>query len=48
MPQVVISPHYSGETVNTSSLPAERFARNLRAWLSGEELEGVVKLEWGY
>ena len=48
MPNVVISPHYSGETVNNSSLPAERFARNLRAWLAGRELEGVVDLEHGY
>jgi phosphoglycerate dehydrogenase-like enzyme len=48
MPQVVISPHYSGETVNLSALPAERFARNLRAWVEGRELEGRVNLEWGY
>jgi phosphoglycerate dehydrogenase-like enzyme len=48
MPQLVISPHYSGETVNNSSLPAERFARNLRAWLAGGELEGIVNLEHGY
>jgi phosphoglycerate dehydrogenase-like enzyme len=48
MPNVVISPHYSGETVNNSTLPAERFARNLRAWLAGRELEGVVNLEHGY
>jgi phosphoglycerate dehydrogenase-like enzyme len=48
MPQVIVSPHYSGETVNNSALPVERFARNLRAWLSGQPLEGVVDLEWGY
>ncbi len=48
MPQVAISPHYSGETVNNSKLPAERFARNLRAWLAGRELEGVVNLNLGY
>jgi phosphoglycerate dehydrogenase-like enzyme len=48
LPQVVVSPHYSGETVNTSTLPAERFERNLRARLAGGELEGVVDLEWGY
>jgi phosphoglycerate dehydrogenase-like enzyme len=48
MPQVVITPHYSGETINYSSRPAERFARNLRAWLAGSELEGIVDLEWGY
>jgi phosphoglycerate dehydrogenase-like enzyme len=48
MPQVIISPHYSGETVNTSALPAERFMRNLRAWQTGGQLEGVVSLEHGY
>jgi phosphoglycerate dehydrogenase-like enzyme len=48
MPQVMVSPHYSGETVNSSSLPAERFSRNLHAWLGGGELEGKVDLEWGY
>jgi phosphoglycerate dehydrogenase-like enzyme len=48
MPQVIVSPHYSGEVVNTSALPAERFARNLRAAQSGGEMEGVVDLEWGY
>src|SRR5262249_37168904 len=48
MPQVIVSPHYSGETINNSSLPLERFMRNLRAWSSGRELEGMVDLEWGY
>jgi phosphoglycerate dehydrogenase-like enzyme len=49
MPQVVISPHYSGEVVNNSALPSERFARNLRSWLAtGLPGEGVVDLEWGY
>jgi phosphoglycerate dehydrogenase-like enzyme len=48
MPQVVVSPHYSGETVNSSPRPAGRFARNLHAWLTGGAMEGVVDLEWGY
>ncbi len=48
MPQVFVSPHYSGETINTSALPSERLARNLRNWLAGQELEGLVKLELGY
>jgi phosphoglycerate dehydrogenase-like enzyme len=48
MPQVFVSPHFSGETVNQSSLPVERFKRNLRTWLSGGDLEGRVNLEWGY
>jgi phosphoglycerate dehydrogenase-like enzyme len=48
MPNVLVSPHYSGETVNNSSLPIERFARNLHHWSEGSELEGRVKTEWGY
>lgn len=48
MPQVVISAHYSGEVVNQSSRPAERFARNLVAWSAGGALEGVVDLSAGY
>lgn len=48
LPQVLISPHYSGETVNLSALPAQRFARNLSRWLAGEELEGLVDLDAGY
>jgi phosphoglycerate dehydrogenase-like enzyme len=48
MPNVIVSPHYSGETVNNSALPSERFARNLRAWSAGRPLEGVVDLECGY
>lgn len=48
MPNVVVSPHFSGETVNTSALPAQRFTRNLRNWLANRDLEGVVNLELGY
>jgi phosphoglycerate dehydrogenase-like enzyme len=48
MPNVVVSPHYSGETVNLSDQPARRFARNLHGWLRGESLEGDVDLEQGY
>jgi D-2-hydroxyacid dehydrogenase (NADP+) len=48
MPNVLISPHYSGETVNNSRLPAQRFVRNLRAWLTNREFEGNVDLEHGY
>lgn len=48
MPQVIISPHYSGETVNQSGLPTARFARNLRNRRSGQPLEGLVNLEHGY
>jgi D-2-hydroxyacid dehydrogenase (NADP+) len=48
MPQVFVSPHYSGETVNQSARPAERLVRNLAAWKAGAPLEGVVNLEEGY
>jgi len=45
---VIVSPHYSGETVNRHAAPSERFARNLEAWLAGRPLEGVVDLDQGY
>ena len=45
---VIVSPHYSGDTVNLSAVPGERFARNLRSWLAGKPMEGVVRLEHGY
>ncbi len=48
MPRVVLTPHYSGETINLSDRPARRFVRNLSAWLDGQPLEGRVDLEWGY
>ena len=48
MPQVIVSPHYSGEVINQSSRPAECFARNLIAWNDGGDLEGVVDLTAGY
>lgn len=48
LPQVIVSPHYSGETINRGPLPSERFARNLRAWAASARLEGIVDLEWGY
>lgn len=48
MPNVVVSPHFSGETVNTGPLPAQRFVRNLRAFLDGNLQEGVVDLDQGY
>jgi phosphoglycerate dehydrogenase-like enzyme len=48
MKQVFLSPHYSGDTVNYSSLPGHRFTRNLHCWLEKRPLEGQVDLEWGY
>lgn len=48
MPNVLVSPHYSGETVNTGPLPAQRFVRNLRAFQEGNLQEGLVNLDEGY
>jgi phosphoglycerate dehydrogenase-like enzyme len=48
MPQVVVSAHYSGETVNLHRQPSERFARNLAAWIARRNLEGVIDLDQGY
>jgi phosphoglycerate dehydrogenase-like enzyme len=48
LPNIIVSPHYSGETVNNSSLPIRRFARNLRNYLAGRDMEGTVDLECGY
>jgi len=48
LPNVVITPHYSGETVNLNDPPARRFLRNLVNWRQGRTLEGIVDLEWGY
>lgn len=48
MPQVIVSPHYSGDTVNLSALPGERFLTNLRAFLDGRPLEKVVDVAEGY
>ncbi len=48
MPNVLVSPHFSGETLNNSGLPAQRFMRNLRAFQEGKLQEGLVDLEQGY
>jgi phosphoglycerate dehydrogenase-like enzyme len=48
MSQVLVSPHYSGEAVNWSSLPLERFLRNLHNWQEGRPLEGQVDTTLGY
>jgi phosphoglycerate dehydrogenase-like enzyme len=48
MPNVIVSPHFSGETCNTGCLPSQRFARNLRNYLATRDLEGPVNLDLGY
>lgn len=48
MPNVVVSPHFSGETLNNSAMPAKRFLRNLRAFQDGNLQEGLVNVDEGY
>jgi phosphoglycerate dehydrogenase-like enzyme len=48
MPQVIITPHYSGETVNQSAQPGEHFVRNLHCYLAGQPVGRRVHLETGY
>jgi phosphoglycerate dehydrogenase-like enzyme len=48
MRQVIVSPHYSGENVNLSSLPLQRFQRNLHNWLTHRPLEGLVNPALGF
>jgi phosphoglycerate dehydrogenase-like enzyme len=48
MPQVVITPHYSGEIVNLSSQSSDLFLRNLRAFLAGKPVGHVVDVTLGY
>ncbi len=48
MPNVVVSPHYSGETVNRSPQPGELLIRNLREFLAGRPVGKVVDLAKGY
>lgn len=48
LPQVVITPHYSGETVNQSAQPGLLFARNLRRFLLGKPIGHLVNLNLGY
>ena len=48
MPQVVVSPHMSGDFVGWLEALGELFAENFRRWLQGEELLNVVDKEKGY
>ena len=48
LPQVIVSPHFSGETINQSSRPGELLLRNLRAFLRGEPVGHLVNLSLGY
>jgi phosphoglycerate dehydrogenase-like enzyme len=48
LPNVLVSPHYSGETVNRSAQPGELFLRNLCSYLNGELVGKRVDLTLGY
>jgi phosphoglycerate dehydrogenase-like enzyme len=47
-PNVIISPHMSGDFIGWLDALAQLFARNLRRWLAGEELLNVVDKDLGY
>lgn len=48
LPNVVITPHYSGETVNRSAQPGELLLRNLHAYMAGRPVGRVVDRAQGY
>ena len=48
MPQVLITPHTAFLTENVWHRHYEVFAANLRRYLAGEQLEGVIDLKRGY
>ena len=47
-PNVIISPHMSGDFVGWLDVLARLFARNFRRWLAGDELLNVVDKHLGY
>jgi phosphoglycerate dehydrogenase-like enzyme len=47
-PRVILSPHMSGQSQQTSARVAEILAENIRRFLAGEELHNVVVKERGY
>jgi phosphoglycerate dehydrogenase-like enzyme len=47
-PNVIVSPHMSGDFIGWLDVLAELFGRNLRRWLAGEELLNVVDKSLGY
>jgi phosphoglycerate dehydrogenase-like enzyme len=48
MENVVVSPHYSGETVNRSPQPGQLLLRNLRSFLEDRAFGHVVDVNLGY
>ena len=47
-PNVIVSPHMSGDVVGWLEALARLFARNFRRWLAGQELLNVVDKRLGY
>jgi phosphoglycerate dehydrogenase-like enzyme len=47
-PNVIVSPHMSGDFIGWLDTLARLFARNFRRWLAGEELLNVVDKHLGY
>jgi phosphoglycerate dehydrogenase-like enzyme len=48
LPNVLVSPHMSGDYVGFEADMMRIFAANLRRWLSGQPLQNVVDLDRGY
>ena len=48
LPNVVVSPHMSGDFVGWRTALTEQFVANLRRWLAGEALDNVVDKAAGY
>jgi phosphoglycerate dehydrogenase-like enzyme len=48
MPNVLISPHMSGDTLGWKAALADLFVANFRRWLAGEPLLNVVDKQLGY
>ncbi len=48
LPNVLVSPHMSGDFAGWRTALADQFADNLRRWIAGEPLDGVVDKHAGY
>jgi phosphoglycerate dehydrogenase-like enzyme len=48
MPNVIVSPHMSGDVRGWQDALVEVFENNLRAWVQGEPLVNVVDKQAGY
>lgn len=47
-PEVVISPHMSGDTIGWHQRLVDQFVRNAQRWLDGQELINIVDKQRGY